>query len=330
MNALMSMIQDPAFIASASEAGWMFLRLFAELSLLFLVISYGVSLLQQVLPAAKIRNLLSARKGQGYLMAAGLGAITPFCSCSTIPMLVGLLRAQAGFGPVMTFLFTSPLLNPIIIALFVPVLGWQATLMYAGLALGASVIAGITLERFGFMRYVRAEMLTAPASGCGAATGCGTNSPTPKSLGAAAVEARPITENRWQKAWADTWPLFKSMLPWMMIAMAVGALVHGFVPAAFFAEVAGPDNPLAVPTAAVVGIPLYVRVSTLLPLVGAFLAKGVSIGAIIALVIGSGGASLPELILLKKLFHWPLLIAFLAVIFLMAVLGGYGFNLVLA
>lgn len=116
------------------------------------------------------------------------------------------------------------------------------------------------------------------------------------------------------------------MMPYMVIAMAIGALVHGFIPAEFFAEVAGPDNPVAVPTAAVIGIPLYIRVTALLPLVASFMAKGVSIGAIIALVIGSGGASLPELILLKKLFSWPLLAAFLMVIFMMAIIGGYGFN----
>jgi len=116
------------------------------------------------------------------------------------------------------------------------------------------------------------------------------------------------------------------MMPYMFIAMLIGAGVHGFVPADFFAQMAGADNPAAVPTAALIGIPLYIRVTTLLPLVGSFIAKGVSMGAVIALVIGSGGASLPEVILLKRLFLWPLLIAFLGVIFTMAVVGGFAFN----
>jgi len=116
------------------------------------------------------------------------------------------------------------------------------------------------------------------------------------------------------------------MLPYMVIAMLIGALVHGFVPTDFFAKVANADNPAAVPTAALIGIPLYVRVTALLPLVGPFAAKGVSMGAIIALVIGSGGASLPEVILLKRLFYWPLIIAFLSVIFSTAVIGGLTFN----
>jgi len=109
----------------------MFVQLFLELTALFLLISYLVALINQKLPAEKIQKLLGTHKGRGYLTAAGLGAITPFCSCSTIPMLIGLLKAKAGFGPTMTFLFTSPLLNPIVIALFIPVLGLKITLWYA-------------------------------------------------------------------------------------------------------------------------------------------------------------------------------------------------------
>ncbi len=105
---------------------------------------------------------------------------------------------------------------------------------------------------------------------------------------------------------SENWDLFKVMFSYMFIAMFIGALVHGFVPADFFTEVASADNPAAVPAAALIAIPLYIRVTTPLPLVASFLAKGVSIGAVIALVIGSGGASLPEVILLKKLFKWPL------------------------
>ena len=114
------------------DSAEMFVQLFLELTVLFLVISFAVGLINQKLPADKIQRLLGARKGRGYLMAAGLGAVTPFCSCSTIPMLIGLLKARAGFGPTMTFLFTSPLLNPIVIALFIPVLGLNVTLWYAG------------------------------------------------------------------------------------------------------------------------------------------------------------------------------------------------------
>ncbi|WP_370277571.1 permease [Pontibacterium sp.] len=305
------------------DSAEMFVQLFLELTVLFLVISFAVGLINQKLPAEKIQRLLGARKGRGYLMAAGLGAVTPFCSCSTIPMLIGLLKARAGFGPTMTFLFTSPLLNPIVIALFIPVLGLNVTLWYAGLALTASIIAGVLLQHFGFERYLKQEMLTNKPSGC--STGCSTESDSSESTSCCGTP-EPKEPSIWAKAWEESWSLFRSMLPYMVVAMLIGAFVHGFVPADFFAEVASADNPAAVPTAALIGIPLYIRVTALLPLVGSFAAKGVSMGAIIALVIGSGGASLPEVIMLKRLFYWPLLIAFLAVIFSMAVIGGFSFN----
>ncbi len=298
------------------ESGKMFLQLFVELAALFLAISFVVGLINQKLPAEKIQALLGARKGHGYFVAAGLGAVTPFCSCSTIPMLVGLLKARAGFGPVMTFLFTSPLLNPIVIALFIPVLGLEITLWYALLALTISIFAGILLEQFGFERFIKMDMLAEKPSPCSAGR-------TLKAVGAAVAISGSSNA---QKAWNEAWGMFKQMMPYMTIAMAIGAIVHGFVPADFFADVAGADNPLAVPTAALIGIPLYIRVTALLPLVSSFVAKGVSVGAIIALVIGSGGASLPELILLKRLFKWPLIAAFIAVIFNMAIIGGFSLN----
>ena len=299
----------------------MFITLFIELTVLFIAISFLVAIINQKLSAERIQNLLGAKKGRGYITAAGLGAVTPFCSCSTIPMLIGLLKANAGFGPIMTFLFTSPLLNPIVIALFIPVLGIEATILYATLAISVSLTAGVLLNHLGFERYIKQEMLTPKPSTCSSSCGSDSNE---------CHSSEPVKEpSMWHNAWIESWSLFKTMLPYMLIAMIIGAIVHGFVPTNFFTEVASADNPAAVPAAALIGIPLYIRVTTLLPLVASFLAKGVSIGAVIALVIGSGGASLPEVILLKKLFKWPLLLAFLGVIFSMAVIGGYLFNYLL-
>ncbi len=354
---------NPDLQAKFMDSTEMFIQLFTELSFLFLAISFLVALINIKLPAEKIQGLLGGKKGRGYLTAAGLGAITPFCSCSTIPMLIGLLNARAGFGPTMTFLFTSPLLNPIVIALFVPVLGLQVTLAYATLALITAITAGVALQYFNFDRFIKQELLKSPVSSdCGsscetsdAKTACRDSNPpksaqssccdtqtedvqetsccdsTPKKTACcdskAEVEVEPTI---WAQAWKESWSLFKTMFPYMFVAMIIGAAVHGFIPADFFAKVASADNPAAVPSAALIGIPLYIRVTALLPLVGSFIAKGVSIGAIIALVIGSGGASLPEMILLKRLFNWPLLLAFLAVIFSMAVIGGYSFNILFA
>ncbi|RDE18072.1 permease [Motiliproteus coralliicola] len=327
--------QHPETQLMLRESGLMFLQLFTELTGLFLLISFAVSLINQKLPAEKIQGLLGARRGRGYLTAAGLGAVTPFCSCSTIPMLIGLLKARAGFGPTMTFLFTSPLLNPIVIALFIPVLGWQLTAWYAVLALVISIGAGALLQRLGFERYIKQQLLNSNSGGkcssgsetdSGKTGGCGeTASETQTSCCASSSKPAP-KPSKWREAWQESWELFRSMFPYMLVAMLIGAFVHGFIPAEYFAEVASADNPAAIPTAALIGIPLYIRVTALLPLVAPFVAKGVSLGAIIALVIGSGGASLPEVILLKRLFYWPLLAAFLLVIFSMAVIGGFSFN----
>ena len=316
---IITWITNPETHAMLMASGKMFVKLFVELTFLFLAISYVVAIINQKLPAEKIQKLLGAKKGRGYIPAAALGAVTPFCSCSTIPMLVGLLKAKAGFGPTMTFLFTSPLLNPIVIALFIPVLGLKVTIWYAVLALTVSIIAGILLQYSGFERFIKQEMLQKNPSKCD--TGCGEK--TEESCCPNKVKKEP---SMWQKAWHESWSLFRTMAPYMVVAMLIGSFVHGFVPAEFFANVAGADNPLAIPTAAVIGIPLYIRVTALLPLIGSFVAKGVSMGAVIALIIGSGGASLPEVILLKRLFYWPLMAAFLMVIFSMAIIGGFAFN----
>lgn len=325
MNNIIEFFNSPETHQMLEATLDMFLTLFIELTGLFIGISFIVALINQKLPAEKIQHLLGAKKGRGFLTAAALGAVTPFCSCSTIPMLIGLLKARAGFGPVMTFLFTSPLLNPIVIALFIPVLGIEATLLYAFLAISVSLVSGLVLQQFNFEQYVKPEMIQTESS-CSSSS-CGSEESNETSC---CDSTPPKQPSIWKNAWVESWDLFKTMMPYMFIAMIIGAVVHGFVPTDFFTTVASAENPLAVPAAAVVGIPLYIRVTTLLPLVASFLAKGVSIGAVIALVIGSGGASLPELILLKRLFKWPLLLAFVGVIFTMALVAGYLFNALFA
>ncbi len=328
---LNKIFQDPEFGSKVEASLWMFLQLFAELAVLFLLISFLVGLINQKLPPETVQRVLGAKNGRGYFTAAAIGALTPFCSCSSIPLLIGLLRAKAGFGPVMTFLFTSPLLNPIVVMLFFAVLGWQITLAYAVLALSFALFSGWFLNRLGFEKYIKSDLLTPVNHSCSTASAetsncCDSEEKETKTSCCGEPEAKDKPLKPWQIAWNESFDLFKSMMPYMVIAMAIGAIVHGFVPADFFAEMAGADNPAAIPVAATIGIPLYVRVSTLLPLIASFIAKGVSIGAVIAFVIGSGGASIPEFILLKRLFYWPLLLAFLIVIFTMAIFGGYTMN----
>lgn len=169
------------WLTMLTDASQMFLFLAFELSVLFLVISAGVSLIRQKIPDTKIQAMLGARKGRGYFISAALGALTPFCSCSTIPMLRGLLSAKAGFGPTLTFLFVSPLLNPIIVGLMWATFGWQVTVLYAVIAAGVSVLASMLLDMLGFERHV-IDPKEAKQSSCG--TGCSSTTSEPASVSA--------------------------------------------------------------------------------------------------------------------------------------------------
>ncbi|HFL5703208.1 TPA: permease [Salmonella enterica] len=371
MNNWLSMLQD---------AAGMFLFLAVELSLLFIVISAGVSLIRQKIPDHKIQQMMGARKGKGYLLASLLGAVTPFCSCSTIPMLRGLLSAKAGFGPTLTFLFVSPLLNPIIVGLMWVTFGWKVTLLYAIIAAAVSVLASIVLDSLGFERHI-VEHKNAISSSCvtnhtdsevsakaSAGSCCNNTKPAPSTAktNCCDVPAKPIINLKTVKneqnvsaccssisseqpavsccsgetvrsvnfttktssapiklAMKDALQQFKDVLPYLLLGVFIGSFIYGFIPSEWIAAHAGTDNPLAIPLSAVVGIPLYIRAEAVIPLASVLMAKGMGLGALMALIIGSAGASLTEVILLKSMFRMPMIVAFLTVILGMAILMGY-------
>ncbi|WP_221076159.1 permease [Agarivorans aestuarii] len=300
-----------------SDMAWqatnMFVFLAFELTLLFLAISYLVGVLQHYIPPQKIQQILSGKNGSGYVVAGFLGAITPFCSCSTIPFLKGLIRAKAGFGAMLVFLFASPLLNPIIIGLFTVTFGWQVSLFYFVVAMSVSVVAGFSLEKLGFEKYIKADAYLEPTKQCGGSS-CG------------AKEKKPVS--KWRTIWDSTWSDFKKVLPYLFAGIALGSLIYGFMPSEFIARFANDNNPFAIPVAAVIGIPLYIRAEAVIPLSAALAAKGMSLGAVMALIIGSAGASLTEVILLKSIFKNQMIAAFLVVILSMAIGAGFLYNFV--
>ncbi len=327
----------------------MFIFLAVELTLLFLAISYLVGVLQEFIPPEKIESILSSKNGKGYFIAALLGAITPFCSCSTIPFLKGLLRAKAGFGPMMVFLFSSPLLNPIVISLFVLTFGFKVAIMYFSIAMGVSVLAGFVLEKLGFDRYIKpfesnnnacaTSSCDTPTKDSSSTSCCDTStdeesstdkesSTDEKSSGCCNPDPTPKTISKWRKIWDVAWTDFKTALPYLLIGVSIGSIIHGFVPTEFITNYASDDNPLAIPFAAVIGIPLYLRAITLIPLSEALVLKGMGIGAVMSFIIGSAGASLPEVILLKSMFRNQLILAFLGVVLGMAIFMGLLFTYV--
>lgn len=302
-----------------THAATEFVKLFSELLILFVGISFIVALLQVYISPSRVRNLLSTpQRGLNSILGATLGAITPFCSCSTIPMLTGLIRSGAPFCGVVSFLLTSPVLNPAIITLFIAFFGLKATGVYAAFTFTLAVMLGLTLDRFGFVDFVKPSI----QAGCSCGGREGTWESLSGSFFARQRQALSIAANN-SKA------LFKNVLPYLMLGAGLGAFIHEFIPTDLLTNFAGADQIWAVPLAAVVGIPMYIRTETMIPVASILMSKGVAPGVVIALIVGGAGASLPEISLLSSMFERKMIAAFLASVFSVAIITGCVFNLLL-
>jgi uncharacterized membrane protein YraQ (UPF0718 family) len=346
------------YLPLIEETAVFFIYTMTELAVLFIGISFLVGVINEFMPQDKVKRLLSGRHGRGYIIGSILGGVTPFCSCSTIPITVGLLRAKAGFGPTMAFLFTSPLVNPIIIPLFLTLLGIKITMIYAAVAIGMTIVISYILDKAGFARYVIQDALfenrdrdntlitdikTQDTSSCCdkkqaplqalqlnlAVQCCAVSAPSPVTNSLPVIPMLTVHTNRWKRIFDDAVQQFRNLLPFVVLGVTIGSVIHGFLPADLVAQLAGAENPFAVPVSALVGIPLYLRASTMVPIAASLIAKGMSMGAVIALIIGGAGASLPEVAMLKGIFRLPLLVAFLASVMIMAISAGFWVNLVI-
>lgn len=291
-------------------AGKYFLIIIGELLALFLGISFLIALLQEFVSEETVKRFLTKpKKWLGNILGAALGAATPFCSCSTIPILVGLLNGGAPFGASMSFLISSPLLNPVILILLVTMMGWKFTILYGIITFTFAVIIGALWEQMGLAatyKNVRIEL------GC-----C-----------AEGVANGPLTKKeKVRRAGMQTWGLFIQVVPYLIIGAAIGSIIYGFVPEQLIIKVAGPGSPFAIPVAAVIGIPMYIRVETIIPIASVLLAKGMSLGALMALIIGGAGASIPELTLLASIFKPRLVATFALTILTVAILTGCIFQI---
>lgn len=300
MNNLISTIQN-------------FLIITAELTVLFLGISTIVALVLTYIPHEKLRQWLSRRGVWGNFLGAVVGSLTPFCACSTVPMTLGMLNAGAPFGPVMSFVIASPLLNPIIISMVWALMGIKACLLYFGVTFVGSMLFGVLLEKIGGAHYVK--RVRVKPNCCGATPDSG-NSPLAFS---GKLKASFIS------AWGD----FRAVLIYLLVGVAIGAGIYGYIPQEFVTNIAGPDNPFAIPIAASIGIPLYIRAETAIPIGLALSQKGMSMGAVIALIIGGAGMAIPEMAMLAGIFRKRLVGAIVLVIWTTAVVGGYVFNTIL-
>jgi len=318
-------VLPPGTEAALVDSAAYFLHLVVVLVPLFIGASFLVGLAQEYLPPSKVEAKLRGHdEGTGNIAAAGFGAITPFCSCSTVPILAGLLGAGAPLGLAFSFLLASPLVNWIAILLLLGLFGLEVTVWYVVLTLSAAILGGIVIGRLGLSRYVKDigigdDATQAVATDGGTASCCaGGGQPTKKSH----CEHVEI-------AAGDAWSFFKETLPYLLLGMAIGALIHGTVPESLLQTMLGTDNPFAVVLVALAGAPVYISLSGMLPIAAALADQGIPVGTVLAFVVGGAGVSIPNLILLNKLLERRLLLVYAGTVVLVGIVVGLAFNLAL-
>ncbi|MGZ5291179.1 MAG: permease [Actinomycetota bacterium] len=274
-------------------------------------IIFVVTVLRSFMSIERTRALLGGRReGLANVAAAGLGVVTPFCSCSAVPAFIGFVSAGVPLGVTLSFLIASPLVNEVALVLLFGMFGWKIALLYLSAGLVIAVVAGFTLGRLGLERWVEPFVFDVK-------------------VGSAGAGARPSWRERAEIARDEVVKIVRKVFPYLLIGIGIGAVIHGWVPESFFARYAGPDNPLAVPFAVVLGIPLYSNAAGVLPLVEALYAKGLGMGTLLAFMMAVVALSLPEMILLRRVLKPKLIAAFVGVVGAGILLVGYLFNLVL-
>ena len=281
-----------------------------KISILMIAVIFVISFIRTYLPTDRLKKFfLSSRFGSAYFLAAILGAVTPFCSCSSIPLFLGFLEAGAGTGVAFAFLATSPLVNEVVFAVMLGNFGWQIAAAYAlgGIILG--VAAGIILQKF------LGKKIETTKSGENI---FGTQSDLPK-----------IFSERIKYSARRAVNIFRQMWWIILIGIAIGAAIHGLVPAEFFLEILGEKSKIwGVPVAVILGLPIYARSASIVPIIFALTTKGLPLGTALALMMSSAGLSLPEAVMLKKLISWRELGSFFGIVALGVILLGLIFNFV--
>jgi uncharacterized membrane protein YraQ (UPF0718 family) len=340
-------------LESALLDSWaFFVHLAVVLVPLFVGGSFLVGLAGEYLPPEAVeRRLRGHDEGVGNVAAAAFGAVTPFCSCSTVPALAGLLQAGAPLGLAFSFLLASPLVNEIAVVLLLGLFGVEVTVLYVLSTFTAAVLGGIVVGRLGLDGDVKdlGAVLGAGStveadrgtSGCGTdgraaacrtdggPVDCGTDGGTadPRSDCASGV-GRTHREHVGRAA-REAWSFLVDTSPYLLLGMTVGALVHGVVPVEAVRGVLGPANPVAVPLAALAGAPIYVSMSGMLPIAASLSEQGIAIGTVLAFVVGGAGVSVPNLVLLNRLFERRLLVVYAGTVVAIGTTVGVLFNAVL-
>ena len=288
-----------------------------KILILLFVISAIMGIINAYLPVSKLKNYLQTHKlyGLQYLLSSVFGAVTPFCSCSSIPLFIGFVKGGIPLGVTFAFLITSPLVNEVAVAMFLGAFGVKITVIY--------VVSGILLGMVG--GWILGRMKLEPLLSDWVKN-------IQKQSEAQAEEwdeeKIPFLE-RLPGILKDSWGIVKGVLVYVLIGIGIGAAMHGFVPEGFFEQYMGKDNLFAVPIATILAVPMYSNAAGIVPIVEVFVAKGIPIGTAIAFMMGVVGLSIPEATLLKKVMTWKLVGIFFLVVAVCIIVSGYLFNIIL-
>jgi len=283
----------------------------AKIFVLLVVVIYVMGLLRAMLSPERVRAFVRGRPDwQARGMAVTLGAVTPFCSCSSVPLFIGFVEAGIPLGVTFSFLIASPMINEVAVVILIGVLGWKLALLYVAAGLIVAWLGGIAMQALRPERWVEDYVWKIRM---GEAT---------------AIEQDTGLVARHRYAMAEVREIVGRIWRWVLIGIGVGALFHGFVPASWVTEHLGGDAWYTVPTAVLLGIPMYSNATGVIPVAEAMLGKGVAVGTTLALMMSVAALSLPEMLILRKVIHWRALAWLAGILALAFTLVGWGFNLI--
>jgi uncharacterized protein len=281
-----------------------------KIFLLLTIIIYIVAIIRTSFPPEKTKRLLShKREYVGNILAALLGIVTPFCSCSAVPLFIGFVESGVPLGVTFSFLISSPMVNEVALIMLWGLFGWKIALIYIGSGLMVAIFAGIIIGKLKMEKYVQDYVWE-------------------MQVGNAEIVTQTFRE-KLDYARTYTLELLKKIWPYVVVGVGLGAFIHGYVPADFLARWAGPDNPFAVPVAVALGVPLYSNAAGVIPIVHALMEKGMAIGTVLAFMMAVTALSLPEAIILKNVLKNRLLAVFFGIVAAAIVCVGYLFNAIL-
>lgn len=288
-----------------------------KILILLFFISVIMGIINAYFPIDRLRNYLTSRKlyGLQYFFASLFGAITPFCSCSSIPLFIGFVKGGIPLGVTFAYLITSPLVNEVAVAMFIGTFGVRITIIYviSGILLG--MIGGFILGKMKLEPYL-SEWVKQIQQNSSA------------EFGAWEKENTPFLK-RLPSIVREAWGIVRGVLLYIVIGIGIGAFMHGYVPEGFFEQYMSKDNWFAVPLSVILAVPVYANAAGIVPIIEVFVAKGIPVGTALAFMMAVVGLSLPEATLLKKVMTWRLIGIFFGLIALFIILLGYMFNMVL-